>query len=62
MPDGRPVILAVVPVPVVTIVPGYLIRVQVPTDGKPENNTDPVDKIHVGVVIVPTEGAAGVGG
>lgn len=33
-----------------------------PEDGKLESNTPPVDKMHVGDVIVPTEGAAGIGG
>lgn len=33
-----------------------------PAEGKPENDTAPVDKIQVGGVIVPTEGAGGVGG
>lgn len=43
-------------------VPGYRISVHVPADGKPENNTPPVDKIQVGGVIVPTDGAAGIAG
>jgi hypothetical protein len=58
----RPVIDMFVPVPVVITVPGYLTSVHVPADGKPENNTPPVDKIHVGGVIVPTVGDGGIGG
>jgi hypothetical protein len=46
----------------VITVPGYRISVQVPADGKPENNTPPVDKIQVGGVIVPTDGAGGMAG
>jgi hypothetical protein len=51
-----------VPVPVVITVPGYRISVQVPDEGKPDNKTLPVDTVHVGGVIVPTEGAGGIGG
>ena len=51
-----------VPVPVVLTVPGYRISVQVPDEGKPDNITLPVDTVHDGGVIVPTEGAAGIGG
>jgi hypothetical protein len=51
-----------VPVPIVVTVPGYRISVQVPDEGKPNNKTLPVATVHVGGVIVPTEGAAGIGG
>lgn len=51
-----------VPVPVVLTVPGYRISVQVPDEGKSNNITLPVDTVHDGCVIVPTEGAAGIGG
>lgn len=62
MPKGNPVKVALVPVPVVLIVPGYLIRVHVPVAGKPLKITLPVDKVHVGGVTVPTVGAGGIGG
>ena len=58
----RPVIVAVVPVPVVVTVPGYLISVQVPDKGNPDNITLPEDNVHVGGVIVPTIGAGGISG
>ena len=51
-----------VPLLVVETVPGYLIRVQVPVDGKPLNTALPVAKVHVGGVIVPTTGAVGMVG
>ena len=44
------------------IVPGYLIKVQVPVAGNPLSTTLPVDNVHVGGVIAPTAGAAGIGG
>ena len=50
------------PVPVVVIVPGYLVRVHVPSAGKPVILTLPVARVHVGDVILPGKGAAGVGG
>ena len=43
-------------------VPGYRISVQVPDDGKPDNITLPVASVHVGGVIAPTVGAAGIPG
>ena len=54
--------MVLVPVPVVDTVPGYRISVQVPDEGNPDNKTLPVDSVHVGAVIVPTVGAAGIGG
>lgn len=50
------------PLLVVETVPGYLIRVQVPVDGKPLSTTLPVAKVHAGGVIVPTTGGVGVAG
>lgn len=44
------------------IVPGYLINVQVPVAGSPLRTTLPVDNVHVGGVMAPTVGAAGIGG
>lgn len=46
----------------VVIVPGYRTSVQVPDEGNPVNSALPVDKVHVGAVIVPMDGASGVGG
>ena len=54
--------MVLVPVPVVVTVPGYRVRLHVPVEGKPSNTTPPVDKVHDGEVIVPTEGAVGTGG
>jgi len=51
-----------IPVPEVVTVPGYRVRVHVPLAGKLLKTTLPVDRIHVGAVIVPTIGAAGVVG
>ena len=62
VPVERPVIVELVPVPVVDTVPGYLIIVQVPTEGNPARTTLPVAKIHDGGVIVPTKGAEGMDG
>jgi hypothetical protein len=50
------------PVPVVLIVPGYRISVQVPVAGNPLRRTLPVVIEHEGAVIVPTAGAGGIGG
>ena len=36
------------PVPVVVVLPGVLVNVQVPEDGKPFKTTLPVDVKHVG--------------
>jgi hypothetical protein len=60
VPSESPVIVVLVPVPVVVVPPGVLVNVQVPVTGKPFNTTLPVDKTHVGCVIVPTVGAVGV--
>ena len=51
-----------VPVPVVVTAPGVLVKVQVPEAGKPLKITDPVATAHVGGVMVPTVGVAGVAG
>ena len=50
------------PVPVVVVPPGVLVKVHVPEAGKPLKITDPVATAHVGCVIVPTVGVAGVAG
>ena len=62
VPDGRPEMVVVVPVPVVVAPPGDLVTVQVPVAGKPLSTTLPVDTVQVGWVIVPAAGAVGVAG
>lgn len=54
--------VVLVPVPVVVIVPGYLVNVHVPEEGRPRRMTLPVATVHVGGVIVPTDGGDGIGG
>ena len=49
----------VTPVPVVTVAPGVLVKVQVPVAGSPFSITLPVANAQVGWVIVPTVGAVG---
>jgi hypothetical protein len=46
-------------VPVPLIVPGSITQLP---DGRPLKSTLPVDTVQVGCVMVPTTGAAGVGG
>jgi hypothetical protein len=48
-----------VPVPVVVVPPGVLVKVQLPDAGKPFNTTLPLATVQVGWVIVPTVGAVG---
>ena len=62
VPRVSPEIVVLVPVPVVVMVPGYLIRVHVPVDGSPVSTTLPVASMHEGGVIVPTVGACGIPG
>ena len=50
-----------VPVPVVVMLPGVLVRVQVPDDGSPVSSTLPVALVQVGWMIEFTVGAAGMG-
>ena len=57
VPAARPVIVLVLPVP--AIAPGLIVQLP---EGRPFNTTDPVDKVQVGCVMVPTIGAAGVAG
>ena len=54
--------VVLVPVPVVTVPPGVLVKVHVSVAGKLLNTTLPVGKVHVGCVIFPTLGAGGVEG
>ena len=59
---ASPDIVVLVPVPVEVVPPGVLVSVHVPVDGRPFNITLPVAPEHVGWVIVPIVGAAGVDG
>jgi hypothetical protein len=59
VPDNRPDITVLVPVPEVIILPGDLVSVQLPDEGKPFNVTLPVDTKQVGCVIRPIVGAVG---
>jgi hypothetical protein len=52
--------VVLVPVPVVVILPGVLVRVHVPEEGKPFNTTLPVATLQEGCVIMPTTGAVGI--
>ena len=62
VPVWRPVIVMLVPVPEDETVPGYLINVQLPLEGNPDNTTLPVDSVQPGGVIVPATGAEGIRG
>jgi hypothetical protein len=53
--------VVVVPLPAVVTLPGFRVKIHAPGDGKPFSTTLPVATEHVVWVIVPTEGAAGVG-
>lgn len=57
---GSPVTLKVVPEPVYVVPPGFLVIVHEPVAGSPLNATLPVVVVHVGCVIVPITGEAGV--
>lgn len=61
VPAARPVMVIVVPVPVVVVPPGDRVKVQVPVTGKLLNTTLPVDREHVGCVILSTDGDPGIG-
>jgi len=62
VPADSPVIVVLVPVPVVVVPPGMRVSVHIPETGKPDKTTLPVGTWHVGCVMVPTVGAAGVTG
>jgi hypothetical protein len=62
VPGGIDEIVVLIPVPVVVLPPGVRVRVHEPAAGKPFNTTLPVETVHVGCVIVPIDGAAGVAG
>ena len=59
---ARPETVVVVPVPVDVTAPGLRVSVQVPLAGKPDRSMLPVARAHVGCVMVPIMGAAGVAG
>lgn len=62
VPAASPVIVELVPVPVADIPPGLLVKVHVPAEGRPVKVTLPVATEHVGWMIVPATGGAGVDG
>jgi hypothetical protein len=57
VPGKRLAMVVVVPAP--AMLPGLMIQLP---EGKPLNTTDPTGALHIGCIIVPTIGAAGVGG
>ena len=59
IPAVKPLISAVLPVLESVIEPGDPLTVQLPA-GKPERETEPVDKAQVGCTTRPIIGAAGV--
>jgi len=50
------------PVPVVVVLPGLRVIVQLPVEGSPLSKTLPVESAQVGWVMVPTTGASGATG
>jgi hypothetical protein len=62
MPAETPEIVVFAPVPVLVVLPGVLVNVQVPVAGSPFKTTLPVATLQVGSVIDPSAGAAGVEG
>ena len=62
VPSGRPVMVALVPLPDVVTEPGSRVKVHVPMEGNPVRKTPPVANVQVGCVMVPTTGAEGVAG
>jgi hypothetical protein len=59
VPDGRVETVVVLPEPETVTPPGVLVKVQLPVDGRPLKATLPVDRSHVGCVIMPTTGGVG---
>lgn len=57
-----PAIVVAIPLPVVVTLPGTLVSVQVPDEGRPVSGMLPVATVHVGCEIVPGTGADGVTG
>lgn len=62
VPAWRPAIEVEIPVPVVEMLPGALVSVHVPDEGRPFRVIVPVDTVHDGWIIFPATGAAGVTG
>ena len=60
-PEGTPEMVVLVPLPTISVAPGFRIKVQLP-DGNPLSAMLPVDTAHVGWVIDPITGADGAGG
>ena len=54
--------MELIPVPVLVVPPGDLVKVHVPVAGKPFKITPPVASAQVGWVIVPNVGAVGADG
>ena len=48
VPVAIPDMVVLVPVPLVVVPPGFLVKVQVPEAGKPLNTTLPVATVQVG--------------
>ncbi len=48
VPAASSDIIVIVPVPVVVVPPGFLVKVQVPEAGKPLNTKLPVTTVQVG--------------
>src|ERR1035437_4343857 len=61
-PPSRSVIVLLVPLPAVVTPPGKRVITHDPVEGNRLNTTIPVGIANVGWVIVPTVGAAAVGG
>ena len=61
-PAASPVTVLLVPVPIMVVVTGVLVKVHEPVDGRPLSVTLPVPTVHVGCTIVPTLGTVGVAG
>jgi hypothetical protein len=62
MPVKIPESVMLEPVPLTVTVPGYRVNNHIPVSGNPFRTTLPVESEHVGAVIVPTMGAAGITG
>jgi hypothetical protein len=48
VPAAKPLIVTDVPLPVVITLPGVLVNIHEPDDGKPFNTTEPVATAQVG--------------
>jgi len=61
-PAASPAIVVIVPLPVVVTLPGILVSVHVPGEGRPVSGIVPDANVHVGCEMVPGTGADGVTG